>query len=102
MTAGARQGRYRDEFLSSNQLADQDPSLSKIAAYISQRETIERVKHRPNLTERAPNVEIDDIFLAAAEKKSAAKNISSISTLGVFLFATRRAVVAPLQTLQTS
>ena len=71
MTAGARQGRYRDEFLSSNQLADQDPSLSKIAAYISQRETIERVKHRPNLTERAPNVEIDDVLLAAAEKKSA-------------------------------
>ena len=65
MTAGARQGRYRDEFLSSNQLADQDPSLAKVANYIENRETIERVKHRPHLTERAQNIEIDDVLLAA-------------------------------------
>jgi hypothetical protein len=68
MTAGARQGRYRDEFLSSNQLADQDPSLANVANYIEKRETMERVKHRPHLTERAQNVEIDDVLLLAAEK----------------------------------
>uniref|UniRef100_A0A7S2L9F4 Uncharacterized protein n=1 Tax=Skeletonema marinoi TaxID=267567 RepID=A0A7S2L9F4_9STRA len=65
MTAGARQGRYRDEFLSSNQLADTDPSLANIADFIAQRETIERVKYRPHLSERAPNVEIDDVLKAA-------------------------------------
>ena len=72
MTAGARQGRYRDEFLSSNQLADKDPSLANIADFIAQRETIERVKYRPHLTERAPNVEIDDVLKDAdklAEKE---------------------------------
>ena len=72
MTAGARQGRFRDEFLSSNQLADTDPSLANIADFIAQRETIERVKYRPHLTERAPNVEIDDVLKAVdklAEKE---------------------------------
>ncbi|KAL7493174.1 hypothetical protein ACHAWT_002251 [Skeletonema menzelii] len=69
MTAGARQGRYRDEFLSSSQLADEDPSLANIAAYIAKRETIERIKYRPHLTERAPNVEIDDVLLAADKLK---------------------------------
>ena len=69
MTAGARQGRYRDEFLSSNQLAEKDQSLANIADFIAKRETIERIKYRPHLTERAPNVEIDDVLLAADRKK---------------------------------
>ncbi len=70
MTAGARQGRYRDEFLSSNQLlAVQDQSLANIADFIAKRETIERIKYRPHLTERAPNVEIDDVLKAADKLK---------------------------------
>ena len=72
MTAGARQGRYRDEFLSASQLRasdDQPSSLAIISEYISKRETIERIKHLPHLTERADNVEIDDVLLAEEKEK---------------------------------
>mmetsp|Transcript_11674 Transcript_11674/g.17634 ORF Transcript_11674/g.17634 Transcript_11674/m.17634 type:complete len:540 (+) Transcript_11674:104-1723(+) len=86
MTAGARQGRYRDEFLSPNQLADKDPSLANIADFIAQRETIERVKYRPHLTERAPNVEIDDVLKAAdklAEKEGGDHQNNSPDTVSL-------------------
>ena len=88
MTAGARQGRYRDQFLSSDQLRDNQDDLASsmysIATYIEQCEAIERIKHHPHLTEPAPNVEIDDVLAEEKiQKKSAAGNNNSNSNISL-------------------
>ena len=40
---------------------DNDDNLTDIQNYIDSIETQERIKHHPHLTERAPNIEIDDV-----------------------------------------
>ena len=42
-------------------MPSRDDDLSDIENYIDSIETQERIKHHPHLTERAPNVEIDDV-----------------------------------------
>ena len=55
--------------------------------YIDSLETVERIKHYPHLTERAPNVEIDDV--ATADDEGNGDDVVSVRNQGLQSFSGR-------------